>query len=469
MPLGEEAAHWVARYLREARPELARGAEDALFLSARGRRLDTSTLRRLTAAPAPPAPRVRDAPARGRRRPARDPGAARPLVPLDDADLQPRRRESDSAVSTTERTRDPERELEGFLALLAARRAPAHRRRLPPRPRRARAPSSASRSRRDASTTSSATSAQLRADGLSPRRIARRTAAARTFFRHLQLIGARGDNPAAELDAAAADADAAAHALAGRGRAADRRRERRHAARAARPRARRAALRRGPARLGGGRAREGRRRPRRPARTRHRQGRQGARRPARPRRRSRRCGATSRRGRPHLDRRHRPELFLNAKGGALTRAGAFLILRRLAAERGPRAGARPPAPAAPLVRDAPARGRRRPAKRAGDARPRRPRARPSSTRTSPIAAGASCTSRRTRTHVGAPAGVSIRRRKPICAGYSLGTTEPGNRTSGLRTLVHTKALPPQTSTPITNRRPRIHATDGKLVRGTFRT
>ena len=40
------------------------------------------------------------------------------------------------------------------------------------------------------------------------------------------------------------------------------------------------------------------------------------------------------RGRPHLDRRHRPELFLNAQGGALTRAGAFLILRRLAAKAG---------------------------------------------------------------------------------------------------------------------------------------
>jgi site-specific recombinase XerD len=47
VPLGEEAAHWVGRYLREARPELARGAANALFLSARGRRLDTSTLRRL--------------------------------------------------------------------------------------------------------------------------------------------------------------------------------------------------------------------------------------------------------------------------------------------------------------------------------------------------------------------------------------------------------------------------------------
>jgi integrase/recombinase XerD len=40
------------------------------------------------------------------------------------------------------------------------------------------------------------------------------------------------------------------------------------------------------------------------------------------------------RGRPHLDRRHRPELFLNAQGGALTRAGAFLILRRLAEKAG---------------------------------------------------------------------------------------------------------------------------------------
>ncbi|HSC50369.1 MAG TPA: tyrosine-type recombinase/integrase [Gaiellaceae bacterium] len=47
VPLGEEAAHLVARYLRESRPQLARGAENALFLSARGRRLDTSTLRRL--------------------------------------------------------------------------------------------------------------------------------------------------------------------------------------------------------------------------------------------------------------------------------------------------------------------------------------------------------------------------------------------------------------------------------------
>jgi len=40
------------------------------------------------------------------------------------------------------------------------------------------------------------------------------------------------------------------------------------------------------------------------------------------------------RGRPYLDRRHSPALFLNAKGGPLSRAGAFLILRRLAERAG---------------------------------------------------------------------------------------------------------------------------------------
>jgi integrase/recombinase XerD len=39
-------------------------------------------------------------------------------------------------------------------------------------------------------------------------------------------------------------------------------------------------------------------------------------------------------GRAHLDRRYRPELFLNARGGPLTRAGAFLVLRRLADKAG---------------------------------------------------------------------------------------------------------------------------------------
>ena len=51
VPLGEEAAHMLARYLHEARPELVRGPENAIFVSARGKRLDTSTLRRVFAHP----------------------------------------------------------------------------------------------------------------------------------------------------------------------------------------------------------------------------------------------------------------------------------------------------------------------------------------------------------------------------------------------------------------------------------
>ncbi len=51
VPLGEEAAGLLARYLHQARPQLARGAENALFLSVRGHRLDTSTLRRLVPHP----------------------------------------------------------------------------------------------------------------------------------------------------------------------------------------------------------------------------------------------------------------------------------------------------------------------------------------------------------------------------------------------------------------------------------
>jgi site-specific recombinase XerD len=47
VPLGEEASYRLRRYLEHGRPQLARGAVDALFLSARGRPLDTSSLRRL--------------------------------------------------------------------------------------------------------------------------------------------------------------------------------------------------------------------------------------------------------------------------------------------------------------------------------------------------------------------------------------------------------------------------------------
>ena len=51
VPLGEEAAYRLSLYLREGRPQLKRDAENAVFLSARGKRLDTSALRRLVPNP----------------------------------------------------------------------------------------------------------------------------------------------------------------------------------------------------------------------------------------------------------------------------------------------------------------------------------------------------------------------------------------------------------------------------------
>ncbi|MEO8290965.1 MAG: tyrosine-type recombinase/integrase [Gaiellaceae bacterium] len=47
VPLGEEAAYRLRLYLQDGRPELAKGADDHVFLSVRGRPLETSTLRRL--------------------------------------------------------------------------------------------------------------------------------------------------------------------------------------------------------------------------------------------------------------------------------------------------------------------------------------------------------------------------------------------------------------------------------------
>src|SRR4029078_6147887 len=105
------------------------------------------------AQPPPPASRVRDAPPGGRRRPAHDPGAARPRVAFDDADLQPRRppppppglrprapalltrlrrrapRAAESGPAAMSDRQDPD--VESFLLLLAASRPPrtddAHR------------------------------------------------------------------------------------------------------------------------------------------------------------------------------------------------------------------------------------------------------------------------------------------------------------------------------------------------------
>ena len=51
VPLGEEAAFRLRVYLEDGRPELAKGADDHVFLSAHGRPLDTSTLRRLVPNP----------------------------------------------------------------------------------------------------------------------------------------------------------------------------------------------------------------------------------------------------------------------------------------------------------------------------------------------------------------------------------------------------------------------------------
>ena len=97
----------------------------------------------------------------------------------------------------TERIRD--RDVEGFLALLATRRAPktvdAYRRDL-----------TALGTWLDGPVARVTTEelerylAELRAAGLSPATIARRVAAIRSFFRHQTLLGARSDNPAAELE-----------------------------------------------------------------------------------------------------------------------------------------------------------------------------------------------------------------------------------------------------------------------------
>ena len=89
--------------------------------------------------------------------------------------------------------------VEGFLALLATRRATrtveAYRRDL--------AQLSTFLGKPPAAATTEDLErylAELRAAGRSPATIARRAAAMRAFFRHQQLLDDRKDNPAAELD-----------------------------------------------------------------------------------------------------------------------------------------------------------------------------------------------------------------------------------------------------------------------------
>jgi integrase/recombinase XerD len=223
-------------------------------------------------------------------------------------------------------------ELDGFLALLATRRAPrtveAYRRDLLHAQGRLGRPVG-SASADDLRTYV----AGLRADGLAPATISRRISALRSFYAHQVLLGEREDNPAAELDQphrrprlprtlSPREAERLIEAAAGTS-----------------PRALRdsalvellygAGLRVGEAvglERGGvdleerlvrctGKGDKERIVP---------IGRSAA-------------DALRRylaRGRPYLDRRRRPELFLNAQGGPLTRAGAFLILRRLARQAG---------------------------------------------------------------------------------------------------------------------------------------
>jgi integrase/recombinase XerD len=222
--------------------------------------------------------------------------------------------------------------LESFLALLAARRAPrtvdAYRRDLGD------FAAFLGRSPAEASADDvRAWLADLRARGQAPASIARRAAAARSLYRHLVLLGLRPDNPAADVDLprrrrklprwlSVREVERLIAAAAGTG-----------------PRDLRdqalvellygAGLRVGEAVglergsidleerivLCVGKGGKERLVP---------LGEEAA----------KAVGRYVARGRPYLDRRHRPELFLNAQGGPLTRAGAFLILRRLAEKAG---------------------------------------------------------------------------------------------------------------------------------------
>jgi integrase/recombinase XerD len=230
----------------------------------------------------------------------------------------------------TERTRDPE--LEGFLALSAARLAPrtveAYRRDL-----------FALADWLEHSPASVTTEelerylAELRAAGLSGATVARRVASLRSFFRHLVLIGAADANPAADLvlprrtrllprALSPSEAERLIDAAAGT------------TPRTLRDRALVELLYGAGLRVSEavGLEKGGVDLDQRLVRT---IGKGGKERVVPVGRQA--VEALRRylgRGRPHLDRRHRPELFLNAQGGALTRAGAFLILRKLAAKAG---------------------------------------------------------------------------------------------------------------------------------------
>jgi integrase/recombinase XerD len=231
-----------------------------------------------------------------------------------------------------DRSSRPDGELEAFLALLAARRAPrtveAYRRDLVALGETLGKPVT------EATTLDlEGYVAGLRADGLSAATIARRIAAARGFFRHQQLVGSRDDNPAGALELprrprslpqtlSPSEAERLIEAAAG-----------------TQPRALRdqalvellygAGLRVSEA---VGLERAGADLEGRIVRVVGKGGKERIVPIGRPAAEALRRYLA--RGRPFLDARHRPELFLNARGGPLTRGGAFLILRRLAAKAG---------------------------------------------------------------------------------------------------------------------------------------
>lgn len=223
-------------------------------------------------------------------------------------------------------------DVEGFLALLAARRSPrtveAYSRDLAALRTFLRAPVSTATTEQLELYT-----AELRAGGLSGATIARRTAAARSFYRHQQLLGAREDNPAAAVQLprrvralprtlSPGEAERLIGAAAG-----------------TRPRALRdgalvellygAGLRVSEAT---GLEKAGVELEDRLVRVLGKGSRERVVPIGRPAAEALRRYLA--RGRPFLDRRNRPELFLNARGGALTRAGVFLILRTLAEQAG---------------------------------------------------------------------------------------------------------------------------------------
>ena len=226
--------------------------------------------------------------------------------------------------------RDPD--VEGFLALLAARRSPrtvdAYRRDLLAlREWLGKPVASASLDDLERYT------AQLRADGLAASTIARRTAATRSFFRHQQLLGARDDNPAAGVKLprrpkalpktlSPGEAERLIQAAAGT------------QPRNLRDQALVELLYGAGLRVSEtvGLEKAGVDLDDRLVRVVGKGGKERVVPIGRPAAEAVRRYLS--RGRPYLDSRHRPELFLNARGGPLTRAGAFLILRKLAEKAG---------------------------------------------------------------------------------------------------------------------------------------